>query len=88
VELFASSSVISFGRYIAMLNTEQFFQKQVEECREMAKRAGNKEDRTFWQHLAQGWEACLAQQQKPPSSPSDERTHTRHFFGRKTKHAA
>jgi len=35
---------------------EEFFKKQIEECRELGKQAVNTEDRAFWQQAAGRWE--------------------------------
>jgi hypothetical protein len=42
-----------------MLDREIFFQKQVEECRELARHAVNEDDRAFWQQTAERWEEQL-----------------------------
>jgi hypothetical protein len=38
-----------------------FFQRQIEECRELLRHAVNAEDRAFWQHAAERWEGMLEQ---------------------------
>jgi hypothetical protein len=40
-----------------MLNTEEFFQTQIKECLEHAKRAATKQDRHFWEAMAERWSA-------------------------------
>ena len=45
----------------AMLDKKVFFQRQIEECRELLRHAVNAEDRAFWQHVAERWEGLLKQ---------------------------
>jgi hypothetical protein len=40
---------------IAMLDTVDFYEKQIKECRAQATRATNKADREFWQGMADRW---------------------------------
>jgi tRNA/tmRNA/rRNA uracil-C5-methylase (TrmA/RlmC/RlmD family) len=44
-----------------MLDKKVFFQRQIEECRELLRHAVNAEDRAFWQHVAERWEGLLKQ---------------------------
>ncbi len=44
-----------------MLDKKVFFQRQVEECRELARHAVNDEDRTFWLDAAECWETQISQ---------------------------
>jgi len=44
-----------------MLDKKVFFQRQVDECRELVRQAANDEDRAFWLHAAERWEAQLRQ---------------------------
>jgi PIN domain nuclease of toxin-antitoxin system len=44
-----------------MLDKKLFFQRQVEECRQLARHAVNDEDRTFWLHAAECWETQVNQ---------------------------
>jgi hypothetical protein len=44
---------------IAMLETSDFFQDQVQQCRKLAAAAPDKNDREFWLRLAQRWEGLL-----------------------------
>jgi len=43
------------------IDESAFFQRQIEECRELARHAVNAEDRAFWQHAAERWEGLLKQ---------------------------
>jgi hypothetical protein len=42
---------------------EEFFKKQVEECRELERQAVTAEDRTFWLQAAERWQEQLRQAQ-------------------------
>ena len=44
-----------------MLDKKVFFQRQIEECRELLRHAVNDEDRAFWQQAAERWEDLLKQ---------------------------
>jgi hypothetical protein len=44
-------------------NKEQFFKKQVEDCRELERQAVNAQDRAFWRQAADRWEEQLRQAQ-------------------------
>jgi hypothetical protein len=44
---------------IAMLDTVDFFEKQIKECDAQAAGAGNKADREFWQGMADRWAQLL-----------------------------
>jgi len=44
-----------------MLDKKVFFQRQIEECRELLRHAVNDEDRAFWQQAAERWEGTLRQ---------------------------
>jgi hypothetical protein len=50
---------------------QEFFKKQIEECRELERQAVNADDRVFWQKTTQRWEEQLrlveAQTRKNPS---------------------
>jgi len=47
-----------------MLETTDFFQDQIKQCRDLAARAANKSDREFWIRLANRWEEVLRAQQR------------------------
>jgi hypothetical protein len=58
----------------AMLNVQEFFQHQVDECLELAKGATHREDAEFWEASARRW-AELAQhkvKREAASSPVDQ----------------
>ena len=44
---------------IAMLDSVDFFEKQIKECSAQAVRAANKADREFWQGMADRWAEVL-----------------------------
>ena len=51
-----------------MLDKKVFFQRQVDECRELARHAVNSQDRAFWLHIAERWEGQLKQvKERPPA---------------------
>jgi hypothetical protein len=45
-----------------MLETTDFFQEQVQQCRSLAAQAADKGDREFWLRLAHRWEGLLRAQ--------------------------
>ena len=49
----------TFFMVIAMLDTVDFYEKQIEKCSAQAARAANKADREFWQCLADRWAHVL-----------------------------
>ena len=49
----------TFFMVIAMLDTVDFYEKQIKECSTQAARAANKADREFWQCLADRWAEVL-----------------------------
>jgi len=40
---------------------QEFFKKQIEECRELEQQSLNAEDRAFWRQAAERWEQQLWQ---------------------------
>jgi len=44
---------------ITMLETNDFFQNQINQCNGLAVRASNKNDREFWLRLAHRWEKLI-----------------------------
>jgi hypothetical protein len=48
-----------------MLDKNVFFQRQIEECRELLRHAVNAEDQAFWLHAAERWEGLLKQIKAP-----------------------
>jgi len=52
---------------------EEFFKKQVEDCRELERQTVNADDRAFWRQVADRWQEQLrqaqAQTQKRQSYP-------------------
>jgi hypothetical protein len=45
-----------------MLHKADFFQEQINQCRRLAERASNKNDRQFWLKMTQRWEGLLVGQ--------------------------
>ncbi len=43
---------------------QEFFKKQIEECRELEKQAVNTEDRAFWRQAGARWEEQFRQAQE------------------------
>jgi len=53
---------------MAMLETADFFEHQIKQCRAQAARATNKADREFWKRLAERWQQVLrAEKQSSPT---------------------
>jgi hypothetical protein len=50
---------------VEMLETTDFFEEQITECKSAATQATNKNDREFWLKMAHRWEAC-SKRDKPP----------------------
>ena len=48
----STGSVVSFDK-------QEFFKKQIEECRELESQAPNAENREFWRQAAERWEQQL-----------------------------
>ena len=46
-----------------MLETSDFFEQQINECRTLAAQTKDKNDREFWLRLAHRWEGLLRAQQ-------------------------
>jgi hypothetical protein len=44
---------------VSMLQTSDFFQNEVNRCRDSAERAAGREDREFWLNMARRWEELL-----------------------------
>ena len=57
-----------FATVAAVLETSDFFQEQIKQCRSLAARATDKNDREFWLRLAHRWEALLRAQQHDGTS--------------------
>jgi hypothetical protein len=49
---------------IAMIETSDFFEDQVKQCRKLAAEASDKNDREFWLRLAHRWEGLLRAQKQ------------------------
>jgi hypothetical protein len=45
--------------FSGLLDKEEFFKKQSEECRELARNAVNADDRAFWEKAAKRWNEQL-----------------------------
>ncbi len=64
-----------------MLETNDFFEDQITQCRAQAERAANKADREFWLRLAERWKELLRAKQ-PNSNDSRGQPPRKHRFGR------
>jgi hypothetical protein len=65
----SGAGAVSFG-------WEDFFKKQIEECRELERQAVNGEDRAFWRQVVGRWEEQLRQAQEV-QTPRQQHTNTR-----------
>jgi hypothetical protein len=54
----------AFVVVIAMIETSDFFEDQVKQCRKLAAEASDKNDREFWLRLAHRWEGLLRAQKQ------------------------
>ncbi len=65
-----------------LFDTEAFFKKKVEECRELEIQAVTAEDRAFWRQAASRWEEqlrqALAQTRKKASAKRAEKASFRY----------
>jgi hypothetical protein len=52
-----------------MLQTTEFFQEQIKQCRDSAARSHNKGDHDFWLKMAHRWEALLQIRQLDGGGP-------------------
>jgi hypothetical protein len=59
-----------FVMVVEMLETTNFFEEQITECKSAATHATNKNDQEFWLKMAHRWEGLLqarqARRKKPP----------------------
>jgi hypothetical protein len=79
----AGTATMSERSFTAMLDSEKFFQQQIEECRELARHTVNEDDREFWQQAAERWQAQLRQiNQVLPAKKSNVYAHTRRTTGK------
>ena len=75
----------------AMLNVQEFFQHQVDECLELAKGAVHREDAEFWEESARRWAELAKHKVKrnaalfPIDQPSTYRKTGRFTWGRPQK---
>jgi hypothetical protein len=53
-----------------MLETTDFFEAQIKQCRDSAARSSNKNDREFWLKMANRWEGLL-QARQPRNADTD-----------------
>lgn len=55
-----------------------FYKQRIEECKELARHASDRDGRAFWQQAAQRWAAILQQCEKPSAAKVvDSRANTR-----------
>jgi hypothetical protein len=52
------------------LDKEEFFKKQIEECRKLERQALSAKDRAFWQQAAGRWKEQLRQAQEAQTRES------------------
>jgi hypothetical protein len=45
-----------------------FYKQHIEECKELARHASDRDDRAFWNQAAQRWAAILQQYEKPAAA--------------------
>ena len=60
-----------------MLETADFFETQIKQCRDSAARSSKKNDREFWLKMANRWEGLLQARQ-----PGDATANPRQPWGR------
>src|SRR5215469_9057482 len=66
-----------------MLQTTEFFQEQIKQCRASAARSHNKGDHDFWLKMAHRWEALLQIRQPDRSGRYRFRLHNLRFEKRR-----
>jgi hypothetical protein len=73
-----------------MLNVQDFFQHQIDECLELAKGAAHREDVEFWEGSARRWAELAQHRVKPDAAPLpvNEPSTDRKTKGRFTRSAA
>ena len=60
---------------------QDFFRKQIEECRELEGHAVSAEDRAFWQQTIKRWEEQLRHAEGQLRKRRPQREHTRRALG-------
>ena len=65
-----------------MLDREIFFQRQAEECRELARWAVNEDDRAFWQQTAERWEEQIRRFKQVPKVVRKDAARGKRMAGR------
>jgi hypothetical protein len=76
------------GLKIAMIDKNDFFRDQIEQCRNLAERARNKTDREFWLRLAQRWEELRGAKQPESHGSGTEPVPKRRYGARFTRRQA
>jgi hypothetical protein len=76
------------GLKLAMIEKNDFFRDQIEQCRSLAERARNKTDREFWLRLAQRWEALWGAKQPESHGSGTEPVRKRRYGTRFTSRQA
>jgi hypothetical protein len=66
-----------------MLQTTEFFQEQIKQCRDSAARSHNKGDHDFWLKMAHRWEALLQIRQPDGAGRYTFRLHNLRFEKRR-----
>jgi hypothetical protein len=67
---------------IEMLETADFFEQRIKECRSSAAQSRNKNDREFWLKMAARWEGLLKSREKSDDEPVTRLSITRSRFRR------
>jgi hypothetical protein len=74
---------------ITMLQTAEFFQEQIKQCRDSAARSHNKGDHDFWLKMARRWEVLLQIRQPDCAGPKTRyRTRLHHLRFARRRRAA
>ena len=72
-----------------MFETSDFFQEQAKQCRTLAAKAADKNDREFWLRLAHRWEGLLGAQRHdgPAVEPAPKVRFERPIFAKRRRAA-
>jgi hypothetical protein len=72
---------------IEMLEPTDFFQQQINQCRDIAARTTDKNDREFWLRLAHRWEELLRAQQNGGTTETVKVRFERPIFSKRRRAA-
>jgi len=70
-----------------MIETSDFFEQQIKECRNVAAQAKDKNDREFWLRLAHRWEGLLRQQRDGTAVETIKARFERSIFSKRRRAA-